>query len=419
MIMSKSMATRICRTFLPLTLSLLMALQTGFAGGSVYSRYGFGDILFFGSNRTYAMGGASIALISDGFINRFNPAGLSKISLTRFSGGFEYSNFSSRSDLGSSTYAKGSIQGAAIAVPLSKENGVVLSLEETPYSLVDYAVQHSDSQAGITSQQNFYGSGGLSALAIGVSWSVSPNLHLGTKIHYLFGRTRQYVASAFTDPTYANNQVDRSTFHRGFSLTGGAILEHVGDVVGVRSLSLLSLGLVCTLPTTLKVQEARYYSAIDTTINDNGNADIPLSIGLGLSYVASERYQYVADVYTQRWGSANYLGSHPAELKDNVRVSGGVEILPDKNADTYLTRTLYRAGFFYQSTYYKVNGQPIDELFLTGGVGLPLSPDTRLNIGLQLGTRGTTANGLQRDTVFRLSFSISGSEAWFMKYEEE
>ena len=64
-----------------------------FAGGSSFSRYGFGDILRCGDSRTYAMSGTGIAFIDAGFINGLNPAGLARISNTRFSAGLEYNDF--------------------------------------------------------------------------------------------------------------------------------------------------------------------------------------------------------------------------------------------------------------------------------------------------------------------------------------
>jgi hypothetical protein len=67
-----------------IVLIILFPLIT-FAGGSSFSRYGFGDILYNGDSRTYAMSGTGIALIDDGFINGLNPAGMARISYTRFS----------------------------------------------------------------------------------------------------------------------------------------------------------------------------------------------------------------------------------------------------------------------------------------------------------------------------------------------
>ncbi len=113
------------------------------AGGSSYSRYGIGDILHYGDGRIYALGGTGIALVDDGFINRLNPAGMARISLTRFSGGFEYNRFSSKDENGSSLYSFTELQGLAFAFPISKENGIVLSFEATPYSTVNYKINSS------------------------------------------------------------------------------------------------------------------------------------------------------------------------------------------------------------------------------------------------------------------------------------
>ena len=94
--------------------------------------HGFGDLIRYGDSRTYTMGGTGIALIDDGFINGLNPAGLARISYTRFSAGFEYNNFLSKDETGSSFYSTGGFQGLAFAFPISVENGIVMSVEFTP-----------------------------------------------------------------------------------------------------------------------------------------------------------------------------------------------------------------------------------------------------------------------------------------------
>jgi hypothetical protein len=42
-----------------------------------------------------------------------------------------------------------------------------------------------------------------------------------------------------------------------------------------------------------------------------------------------------------------------------------------------------------------------------------------MDVNVHLGTRGTTSNNLQRDTILRLTVSISAAEVWFMKVEDE
>jgi hypothetical protein len=83
----------------------------------------------------------------------------------------------------------------------------------------------------------------------------------------------------------------------------------------------------------------------------------------------------------------------------------------------------YRVGAYVNSSYLKVNGQGINEYFVTGGVGLPiflsLNSEARLNVSLEYGLRGTTANGLQKDSITRLTVSLSGSDTWFIPPEIE
>ncbi|MEX0737140.1 MAG: hypothetical protein WD182_06830, partial [Bacteroidota bacterium] len=68
---------------------------------------------------------------------------------------------------------------------------------------------------------------------------------------------------------------------------------------------------------------------------------------------------------------------------------------------------------------YKIIGTPINEYFVTVGMGLPIGPDARINVGLHAGIRGATTANLQRDTILRLTLSLSASEAWFLTFEEE
>jgi hypothetical protein len=42
-----------------------------------------------------------------------------------------------------------------------------------------------------------------------------------------------------------------------------------------------------------------------------------------------------------------------------------------------------------------------------------------LNIGVQVGLRGTTDYKLQKDLIVRLSVAVSASELWFLKFDEE
>jgi len=66
-----------------------------------------------------------------------------------------------------------------------------------------------------------------------------------------------------------------------------------------------------------------------------------------------------------------------------------------------------------------MNGQPINEWYGSAGVGLPIGPDSRLHLGIQLGSRGVATGPVQKESFLRISASFSASEAWFIAIEED
>jgi hypothetical protein len=397
-----------------------------FAGGSAYSQYGFGDIIRYGDSRTYAMGGTGIALIDDGFINGLNPAGLARISLTRFSAGFEYNNFLSKDETGSSVYSTGGFQGLAFAFPLSKENGIVMSAQFSPYSKVSYGIVSSlfDTVTQSIQHRTFYGSGGLSYMGLGLSASPYSDLSIGARLNYMYGRVRQYQTISFDSTSYASSTFDRSSYYSGFTFTLGTIYNGAADLLDIPALRSLSIGVSVTTSSSLSTNIQRTYPETsyfitDSTISEDGTTTLPLSLGFGLSYVYQNRYRFLSDVVNENWGSTANMGSAPANIRNSLRVSLGFEAIPAKGADTFWKRVFYRAGVAYHSTYYQINGVGINEFLLSGGLGLPMAPESQLNIGFQVGMRGSTDNHLQKDTIVRLSVAVSAYEIWFLKFDEE
>ncbi|HCA81757.1 MAG TPA: hypothetical protein DEP53_18665 [Bacteroidetes bacterium] len=388
------------------------------AGGSSYSRFGVGDLMRYGGSRIDAMGGAGIALTGDGFLNLLNPAGISKISFTRFAGGFEYASFNSTDATSSGRYARGAFKGVAFGIPVSRNDGVTLLLEASPYSNVNYATQVRDSIL----QQDFYGTGGLSLLAIGTSYSPAKYLTFGLRMNYVYGRIRQVGDFTFSDPTFLNSEIERSDFYSGFNATFGALYDSIGTSLNSKALEPLAVGFVFSTPSTFSVERQSILTtsqSTDTTAIASGNADLPVAYGLGLSYLFSGRYYVTGDVQYQKWSNARLFGTTMPDIRNSIRYGIGFESLPQRDTDSFWKRIAYRLGFSYSQTSYSLNATGINEMYATGGLAIPIGPDARLDIGLQVGTRGTTVNGLQRDTIMKLSLSLSASEVWFMNIEDE
>lgn len=410
------MRRSICCTLL---FSFCIVLPPAYAGGSIYSRYGIGDLLTFSGGRSYSFGGAAAALIGDGFINRLNPAGVARIQYTRFSAGFEYTQLTTNADAGSVRDGIGRFQGAAFAIPIDTANGIVLTLESTPYSSVNYSVTSSQSTDIASSTQTFFGKGGISSLAVGSSVTLVQNVHAGAKLSFLYGRTRQYSDLDFATSGFADSEFDRSRYYSGFGFTGGLLFENVGSLLNMTGLNPLSLGIVYQPRVSMDVRDEEYIAILDSTIERSGSMDLPASLVIGASYKFTDRYLVTADVQFQDWSTASTFGTTAGELQALTRFAGGLEIAPERTGTSFFGRTLYRFGAYHSTGYVQLNGSDISETGFTAGLGLPISPESRLNLGLQLGFRGTTSNGLLKDTIVRFSLGISASELWFMTFEEE
>lgn len=403
-------------------LLLIAAMSIARAGGPTYSRHGIGDLKYFGSNRAFAIGVLGASLGGDEFINRFNPAGLSRISLTRISGGFEFSRLTIKDQSGSTTFARGDFQTFALAVPVSTDHGVTLFAETSPYSDVHYKVQVREMTTGSPSLQTFTGIGGLSSLSLGTSYSPRGDLSLGFKYSYIYGTIEQVTNVDFDDITFTNSEFHSSRFHSGSVFTLGVLIEDLGSFLGSPSLTPLRVGAVVSMPAKLSVKEENVLltsTSADTTSIVRGKTDLPLSVGIGVSYLVQDRLMFTSDVFLQQWQGANFFGESSVSTKNSLRFAAGVEFLPKQTPTTYGDRVAYRGGFVYNGSYIKVNGEAINEWYVSGGIGLPIGPGARMNVAVQVGSRGTMTGGLQKDNFVRFAVSVSASEAWFLTLEDE
>lgn len=383
------------------------------AGGPTFSRFGIGDLNYFYGSRSYAMGGTSIGLSGDNFINRLNPAGISKIKFTRFSGSFEFRSFLSSDASASSYFSRGDFQGLAIAIPIASNSGSVLMLDATPLSHVRYNTELTDSPLGVQSFQLISGIGGLSSYSIGTSYALKEWLSVGTKISYIYGKVSQYNSVDFLDNSFTDSEIRHADVFRGVGFTLGTQIYSSPN---------LTFGLFYSNSAKLSVDKEKLLftiGSLDTVTTGATKVTFPSSYGIGFSYLVNNNYVLAADIVTQEWNKANFSPFEGVEYRNNLKLSFGVESRPQRESTRYWDRVVYQAGFGYEASYLKLKGEPVDRYYITGGVSLPIGPDARLNIGIQAGTRGQSTNFMQKDNYVRLAFTISASEEWFQKFEDD
>lgn len=70
----------------------------------------------------------------------------------------------------------------------------------------------------------------------------------------------------------------------------------------------------------------------------------------------------------------------------------------------------------YEETGINLRGEDINEYGISFGVGLPIGRlFSNVNIGFELGSKGTTKNGLVKENFFNTFISLSLNDKWFEK----
>jgi len=98
-------------------------------------------------------------------------------------------------------------------------------------------------------------------------------------------------------------------------------------------------------------------------------------------------------------------------------VSLGGYYIPNYNSfSSYIKRIVYRGGLRYEKTGLVVNSESINDIGLTLGLGLPITGFySNVNIGFELGKRGTTNSSLVEENYAKISVGFSFNDRWFQQ----
>lgn len=395
------------------------------SGGSIYSLMGIGDLRQIPNVRAAGMGYTGYAVTSPYYINTLSPATWTQLERVRLEASLLYEGFNSTNGTQSRYLARTDFSGAMLALPLSPRNGLVVAVGFTPYSKVDFDTYTTGGYTGaedtLLYSINHKGLGGISKGQLGISWAPTRNLSVGGSLNYLFGTLEGRTSFIPRSTAYAPGTQNEETTMNGATFTVSALLDNLGDFLP--ALTPFTLGFVATSRAGLSTTHRYTYTFADrndTSGEQTGRLVIPFSFGAGIAYRPGDRWLIAADYSAQAWSTSEFRDVTPAGIRNAYSIGVGCERLPSREPGAQLlNRTAFRLGFLYQATYYNPNGEPINAWAATAGLGIPVSMDTHLNLAVEYGSRGTTNQGLIRDNIFRFSASLTISEHWFMRPEED
>lgn len=397
-----------------------LASLTAGSGGSAYSVFGVGDLRLISGMQNAGMAGAGLALHSATSVNPGAPATWARLNRVRLEAGVLYEGFNSSDGVKSLYRAAGTFHGALLAVPISTDNGIVAVGGFVPYSSVNYGTFTRGTQQGLDYTLNHRGSGGLGRGLLGLSWAPFPGAALGASVDYTFGSLDRSYLMTIASPAVGGT-VTESITSSGTGATASVLFDGFDRLS--EALRPLSLGFMMSTRTRLGTTSQhtyQYTSETDSSAETTGSLLLPLLFGAGCAYQVSDRYQVAADLVTQQWGSAEFDGATSPDLRNSVRFAVGAERAANRDPMSHwVDRVAYRLGFAWNATYYRPDGNPVNEWSVTAGAGIPFGGDARLNLALEYARRGSTDNGQIGDSIIRVLLSLNISEQWFVRYEED
>ncbi|HKK10576.1 MAG TPA: hypothetical protein VJ939_07040, partial [Bacteroidales bacterium] len=160
-------------------------------------------------------------------------------------------------------------------------------------------------------------------------------------------------------------------------------------------------------------------SVSDTIVNNpdkKGQITLPTSFGTGITLQKNNNLKFGIDYRWDQWHEFKAFGVSDS-LQNSNYLAVGAEILPNHNVlSSYFKKIKYRFGFHYANTNLQINNTQLSEIGIAFGLGMPIkSSGSSINIGAEIGRRGTTDNSLIKENYVKFTLGISIFERWFIK----
>ncbi|WP_162126488.1 outer membrane protein transport protein [Flavobacterium phycosphaerae] len=413
-----------------LLISLNALAQEGTS--SPYSYYGIGDIKFKGTAENRAMGGLSVFPDSI-HINLQNPAQLASLKLINLNLGGTYLNTSSKSEQQTEKARRTAIDYLAVGIPVGK---VGIGFGLIPYSSVGYKIEKlSNDTNPIYSRYN--GIGGLSKVFLGLGFKLNKQFSFGADVQYNFGKietTNLRYQDGFDFIELGTRENNTSDMHGVNFDLGLTYQTKLNKKLSFFSALTYSPQVNLLLDNSRSIETVRITStitpqeSIDVLVEDT-KIKLPSKIAFGSGFgevkkwliggeitylntsVTSNRFN---DIYGPTDANDN---RYTVSYKDAMRYTIGGYFIPNYNSySSYLKKITYRAGLRYENTGLVLQGKSINDAAVNIGLGLPLGGSfSNINIGLEVGKRGTKYYNLVEENYVNLSIGLSFSDKWFVK----
>lgn len=442
------------------TISLTRIIALGFAvccffnlqaqetGISPYSRIGLGDLNLYHSPGYASMAGASVSLSDFNMVNNSNPASLSSLSphmpvfeLSGISQFLKLTSENSSANLNSTNFTR-----MSIALPVNHKLGLALGIK--PFTISGYNITTINSEPSIGNVTYLYqGKGGVNNLFLSGGYSLiqsdSMSLSFGASVNFLFGNIDKTRRVEFLDDATAlNSKLTQKTSYSGVDFQLGLLfMQRVSQSIKY------SLGVSYSLGTNLNATREDFFGTytnfssvevIQDTLQyfseNKGKVVVPSSLSLGGSVNFNNNLDISVQYNRQDWASYEEIFDQNS-VTDTLAISSSLAVgIRYRPTDVFSTakfheRIEYRAGFRTGNSSLQFDNNQLTEFGTSFGLGIPLRKSatsknefrslSMFNLGVEMGRRGNSENGLIQENFTTVYFGISimpqVQNRWFVK----
>ena len=391
--------------------------------GSPYSFAGFGETNFRGNHLNRAMGGIDVYIDSI-HPNINNPASYGALKVTTYSVGVNYRSNKLANNSESQKVTSSSIDYIGVSIP-TKRFGFGFGI--LPFSSVGYLLESSTQVRGIDALNRFTGEGGINNAFLNIGFNVFKGLNIGFNANYGFG-----------DVTYRKTQIidgieNGIYLESNSSLSGINFKATINFKIPIKKLELH--GLLSYSPeselTSQNIQIIYTRSLLNgdqlgdleetnlaSTGLDETKFRLPKTSTFGFGIGKDTKWFIGMDYsYGGAGGYENKLFNlENVEYKKASKFAIGGLFVPSYNSFTsYVSRIVYRAGIRIEKSGLHIQDQSINEYGINFGIGLPFQGFQNLNLGVEIGKRGTKKGGLIEENFVSFRLGISLNDRWFVK----
>ena len=416
-----------------------MSAQDGTYGAySPYSIYGIGDLSQEGSAFNKSMGGVGLATRNRRFINYMNPAAVTARDSLSFMAdfGLEQNNKIYRQGDLRSAHNTFNIHNFVMSFPIYRSSAFMVGI--TPFSDVGYDFSSIETNPDIIAQTgnisyDSYGTGSVYQLFAGAGVTFWKRLSLGAEAIYYFGNIDKVTNMDYSNSSYRSVNSGSDLMIRG--TTGKFGLQYEQKLGGDVS---MIIGATYRMSTSLKGTALNYRYANQDSVTDtlknesvdlrNAGLKFADELGVGISVKGGEKWSAEFNYLRSDWRNSGFDSASGFSVKSDTETfsstvsqsfRAGFEIVPNRNdIRYYLRKCAYRAGVYYDQSYYKLNGNSVNSMGLTLGVTLPVFRlYNGLTLGVDLGQRASTRDNMIRERYAKFVVGFNIHDIWFQKVQ--